>query len=159
MCAQSLQLWLTLQSYGLYSPPGSSIHGILQARTLEWVATPSARASSWPRGWTCISCISFTGRQALYQLSQQLPTPVFLSGESHGQRSQKGSMGPPRGPWGTQIFSQTSFWVFLWGCFWMSLACKSVVSPALQVGSLPLSHQGKPESLLYVESIYWVMTF
>ena len=35
----------------------------------------------------------------------------------------------------------------------MSFTCKSVASPALQVGSLPLSHQGKPESLLYVESI------
>ena len=26
-----------------YSPPGSSVHGILQARTLEWVAVPSSR--------------------------------------------------------------------------------------------------------------------
>jgi len=28
------------------SPPGSSVHGILQARTLEWVAMPSSRGSS-----------------------------------------------------------------------------------------------------------------
>ena len=32
------------------SPPGSSVHGILQARILEWVATPSFRGSSQPRG-------------------------------------------------------------------------------------------------------------
>ena len=31
-----------------YSPPGSSVHGILQARILEWVATPSSRGSSEP---------------------------------------------------------------------------------------------------------------
>ena len=34
------------------SPPGSSVHGILQKRILEWVAIPSSRGSSWPRGWT-----------------------------------------------------------------------------------------------------------
>ena len=31
------------------SPPGSSVHGILQARVLEWVAIPSPRGSSQPR--------------------------------------------------------------------------------------------------------------
>ena len=35
-----------------YSLPGSSVHGILQARILEWVATPFSRRSSWPRDWT-----------------------------------------------------------------------------------------------------------
>ena len=38
--------------------PGSSVHGILQARTLEWVAMPSSRGSFQPRDWTCISCIA-----------------------------------------------------------------------------------------------------
>ena len=40
------------------SPPGSSIDGILQARMLEWVATPVSRESSRPRGLTRISCIA-----------------------------------------------------------------------------------------------------
>ena len=35
-----------------YSPPSSSIRGILQERILEWVAMPSSRGSSWPRDWT-----------------------------------------------------------------------------------------------------------
>ena len=39
------------------SPPGSSVHGTPQARTLEWVATPSSRGLSWPRDWTLVSCI------------------------------------------------------------------------------------------------------
>ena len=42
------------------SLPGSSVHGILQARTLESIAMPTSRGSSWPRDWTLISCI--TGR-------------------------------------------------------------------------------------------------
>ena len=41
-----------------YSPPGSSIHGILQARILEWVAISFSRGSSWPRDWAQVSCIA-----------------------------------------------------------------------------------------------------
>ena len=37
-------------------PPGSSVHGILQARMLEWAPVSSSRGSSWPRGWTRLSC-------------------------------------------------------------------------------------------------------
>ena len=40
------------------SPPGSSVHGIFQARVLKWVAISSSRGSSQPRDQTCISCIS-----------------------------------------------------------------------------------------------------
>ena len=42
----------------LFSPPSSSVHGILQARMLEWVAIPSSRGSFRPRDRTCISCIA-----------------------------------------------------------------------------------------------------
>ena len=37
-----------------YSPPDSSVHGVLQARILEWVAMPSSRGSSWPKDRTCV---------------------------------------------------------------------------------------------------------
>ena len=40
------------------SRPGSSVHGILQARTLEWVAIPFSKGSSWPRDGTRVSCIA-----------------------------------------------------------------------------------------------------
>ena len=40
------------------SPPGSSVHGILQARVLEWVTISFSRRSSWPRDRTSISCIA-----------------------------------------------------------------------------------------------------
>ena len=46
LCAKSLQLCLTLCDPVDCSPPSSSVHGILQARTLEWVAMPFSRGSS-----------------------------------------------------------------------------------------------------------------
>ena len=45
----------SVQPHELYSLPGSSVHGILQERILEWVATPSSRGPSWSRNWTRIS--------------------------------------------------------------------------------------------------------
>ena len=48
------------------SPSGSSVHRILQARILEWVAMPSSRGTFWPKCWSCISKVSCFGRQALY---------------------------------------------------------------------------------------------
>ena len=47
------------------SPPGSSVHGILQARTLEWGAISSSRGSSRPRESILVSCVSCIGRQTL----------------------------------------------------------------------------------------------
>ena len=40
------------------SPPGSSVHGILQARVLEWVAIPFSKVSSWPKNQAQVSCIA-----------------------------------------------------------------------------------------------------
>ena len=41
-----------------YSPPGSCVYGISQARILEWVAISFFRGSSWTRDCTCFICIS-----------------------------------------------------------------------------------------------------
>ena len=56
--ANSLQSCLTLCDPMDCSPPGSSVHGIPQARILEWVAVPSSRGSSVPRDQTHVSCSS-----------------------------------------------------------------------------------------------------
>ena len=40
------------------SLPGSSVHGIFQARILEWVAIPFSRRSSQPRNQTQVSCVA-----------------------------------------------------------------------------------------------------
>ena len=59
--AKSLQSCLTLYDPIDSSPPGSPIPGILQARTLEWVAISFSKRSSQPRNWTHISTISCVG--------------------------------------------------------------------------------------------------
>ena len=61
------------------SPPGSSIHGILQARILEWVAISFCRGSSQPNDQIRVSCIA--GR--LYHLSHQGPPPPMS--QKHNQ--------------------------------------------------------------------------
>ena len=48
------------------SPPGSSVHWILQARILEGVTISSSRGSCWPRDGTYTSCVSCVGRQVLH---------------------------------------------------------------------------------------------
>ena len=56
-----------------YSPPGSSVCGILQTRILEWVAISFSSRSSWPREGSQISCIGsrfFTLWATYYMLSK-----------------------------------------------------------------------------------------
>ena len=69
MRAKSLQLCLTLCNPMDCSPSGSSVHGILQVRILEWVAISFPRGSSLPRDWTRVSCASCIDRQVLYHLA------------------------------------------------------------------------------------------
>ena len=54
-----------------YSPPGSSVHGILQARVLEWVAISFSTASSGPRDRTQVSHI--VGRRFYCLITRECP--------------------------------------------------------------------------------------
>ena len=88
--AKSLQSCPTLCDPIDGSPPGSPIPGILQAKTLEWVALPFFRGSSQPRGQTCVSCISrrfFTtaplGKPAKQIKSPDNKTAPTISGINH----------------------------------------------------------------------------
>ena len=69
----SNSLWL----HGLTYPPGSSVHGILQARILEWVAVPFSRVSSQHRNQTQVSCTADTFF-FFYHLSLQGNPGVYL---------------------------------------------------------------------------------
>ena len=66
LSAKLLQSYPTLWDLMSGSPPGSSVHGILQARILEWIAMPSSRGFSQPRHQTCISYVSCIGERVLY---------------------------------------------------------------------------------------------
>ena len=63
LVAQSCMILCTPMNCSL---PGSSVHGILQARILEWVAISSFRGSSWPRNQTWVSRIT-----GIYHLNHQ----------------------------------------------------------------------------------------
>ena len=90
------------------SPPGSSVHGILQARMLEWVAMSSSRGSSQPRVRACISCIAgrfFTteplGKPSYSQIMYEIGMGVGLalsqlSANSQPKRGQNRNKREPR---------------------------------------------------------------
>ena len=87
-----------------YSLPGSSVHGISQARILERVSISSSRESSWPREQTHISCV---GSWILYHLSHlgsPKPCPVW---DSNPQ------------PWDSESYAlQTELALFPFKCLW-----------------------------------------
>ena len=69
-----------------YSTLGSSLHGIYQARILEWVVISSSRGSSQSRDRTPASCVSCIGRLVLHHCASwealtascKIPPPIFL---------------------------------------------------------------------------------
>ena len=81
VCAKSIQWCLTLCNPMNCSPQGSSVHGIFQARVLEWVGMPSSRASSQPRDQTQVSCIAgrFVTAETPGKPSRILASCIFVS--------------------------------------------------------------------------------
>ena len=77
-CALVAQSCLTFCNPMGCSPPGSSVHGILQARVLEWVAMPFSRGSSWPRDRTQVFCLAgnFFTVWATREAHSLWPTPL-----------------------------------------------------------------------------------
>ena len=97
----ALQALLSMEFSRLLCPwysPGFSVHGILQARILKWVAVPSSRGSSRPSDWTQVSFIScVAGRLFACWTSREAPGyhgdwPV---GSPGGRLGEGGSMPPP----------------------------------------------------------------
>ena len=66
VCAKSFPLCPTFCDPIDCSLLGSSVHGILQARILEWIAMPSSRGSFWPRDQTHVSYVYCAGRRVPY---------------------------------------------------------------------------------------------
>ena len=83
VCAQSC---LTLCNPMDCSPPGSSVHRILQARILEWIAISGSGGSSQPRAWARVSHVSCTGKWILYHCSTWK-----VKGQVLGDTSQRGN--------------------------------------------------------------------
>ena len=93
-----------------YSPPGSSVHGISQARILEWVAISFSRGFSQRRDWTQVSCIAggfFTTEPRGKPVEM---IPLVSCGECivHLKVISDGCQG-------SQIFSHQLPWITGWG--------------------------------------------
>ena len=56
-----IQPYLTLCNHMDYNTPGSSVHGIFQARILEWGAISSSRGYSQPRDQSSVAFVSYIG--------------------------------------------------------------------------------------------------
>ena len=83
------------------SPPGSSVHGILQARIPEWAAMPSSRGSSQPRDQTQVSC---TGKWIFYHWTTWKPGCCYSHKELQNAYFKHVSMNP----WSCHSLSRTS---------------------------------------------------
>ena len=95
------------------SSPGSSVHGILQARILEWIDISSSRGSSWLRDWTWGSCVSCIGRQILYNLESPLSILYIVSTVYMSQsQSPNSSRSRPPFPFGIRILCHFIFFYF-----------------------------------------------
>ena len=79
MRANLLQLCSTFCNPVDCSPPGSTVHGILRARILEWVAMPSSKGSSRPRDWTHIYLHWQTGSLPLAAPRKPLILSAFIN--------------------------------------------------------------------------------
>ena len=78
--AKSLQLCGTLCNTMDYSPPGSSVHGILQARILEWIPMPSSSVCVCVCVCVCVFCFNFSDSFLLQVTTKyQVQFPVVCS--------------------------------------------------------------------------------
>ena len=120
MHAKLLPSCLTLCHPMDYSPPGSSVHGVLQTRILEWVAIPFSRGSSRPRDRTSVSCIFCMGRwvDSLPLVPTEKLSMIYSSGKKENFPSR-----PVSFPSQT---SRTLFTVHSLGFFLAMLFCESV---------------------------------
>ena len=114
-----------------FSSPGSSAHGISQARILEWVAVSFSRGSSRPRNWTCISCIAggfFTTVKPLWRSTREAHTNLYTCTYIHvhitKERKQSSwvTLEQFKHHWNKILFT-TVFWCFY--CQWIYPLLKS----------------------------------
>ena len=146
-CAQSLQSCPTLWDAMDCSPPGSSVHGILQARILEWVAMLSSRGSFQHRDWTlvfCVSCIAAAAAAAANSLQSCLtlwdPMDCSLPGFSVHGILQARTL-----EWGAISFSNAWKW---------KVTVKSLSRVRLFATPWTAAHQAPP-SMGFSRQQYW----
>ena len=104
------QLCLTLCDSMDCSLPGSTIHGIFQARILEWVAISFSRRSSWPRDWTQVShMVGIVGRRFT----------IWATRKDQSQRNQKSNCQHPLDHRKSKRVPEKHLPYWLWQSLWL----------------------------------------
>ena len=134
-CAKSLQSYPTFFNHLDCSPPGSSAHGISQARILEWFAISLSKGSSQPRDQTHVSYVSCIHRRVL---SVQFSSVQSLS------RVQLFAT-----PWADGYFT-TSLYLPLYVYIWSQNQCKQA-----EIGTLIYALRDQNLSFLYQHLFEW----
>ena len=86
-CGQRIAMCSVVSNFAApqtVAPPGFSVHGIFQARILEWVAISNSRRSSQSRDGSCVSCISCFDRWVLYHWCHQGSPKSHCGGYKRG---------------------------------------------------------------------------
>ena len=119
------------------SPPGFSVHGILQARILEWIAIPFSRGTSQPRDWTLVSCL--TGRFFT----------IWASGKS---LLGKGCCLCPRSAWcSSNVLCYSSLRL----AHFSALPRQGQADPSQASSSQPSTFLQTNHSFIHFSSLYW----
>ena len=125
----------------VWIPPGSSIHGILQARILEWAAMPSSRGSFWPSDWTCVSCLLCwqTGSVPLAPPGKALWLPYTIA------------ISPQ-----VVHIRETKMYVHTKACTQMAITVFLILSPIWEQPKWPPAHEWINNQAIN-QSVYWKM--
>ena len=122
----------------------SSVHGILQAKILEWVAISSSRGSSWPRDQTHVSCVSCIGRWILYPWVTGEATLPFTSHKHRWVMMRT---------WAWAVFPVwTSF--LNSGLFYQTTYLMSLLKCLINISNSPCPRQNYGSALLQVCSLH-----
>ena len=84
-CQSLSRVWLCVIPLPVL--PGCSVHGILQARILEWVAIPFSRGSSQPKDWIQVSCLA--GRFFTIWASREAHVTQVYTKTMHSRQTNK----------------------------------------------------------------------
>ena len=137
-CAKSLQSYPTFFNHLDCSPPGSSDHGISQARILEWFAISLSEGSSQPRDQTHVSYVSCIHRRVL---AVQFSSVQF-------SRSVVSNSLQPHGQMGTLPL------VYIYHCMCIYIWCQNQCKQA-EIGTLIYALRDQNLSFLYQHLFEW----
>ena len=134
--------WKSLSCVWLFATPRTVVHGILQARILEWVAFPFSKESSQPRDQTQVSCMQADSLPAELSGNKHYPysfTKVIRLGARDGGWVWRHCASSCISTWGTVTHAMLLFTAQLCLTLWDPMHCSPWNSPGQNTGVDSLS--------------------